>query len=62
MLHSLSRAARLPWQRVINSRGWISLPRGAGFEEQKALLEAEGVAVKEDGRIDLKKHLWVPHI
>jgi methylated-DNA-protein-cysteine methyltransferase-like protein len=62
VLHSLSRAERLPWQRVINSRGSISLPRGAGFEEQKALLEAEGVAVKEDGRIDMNKYLWVPHI
>jgi methylated-DNA-protein-cysteine methyltransferase-like protein len=62
VLHSLSRAERLPWQRVVNSRGSISLPMGAGFEEQKALLEAEGVAVKEDGRIDMKKYLWVPHI
>jgi methylated-DNA-protein-cysteine methyltransferase-like protein len=62
VLHSLSRAERLPWQRVINSRGSISLPRGAGFEEQKSLLESEGVAVREDGRIDMKKHLWVPHI
>jgi methylated-DNA-protein-cysteine methyltransferase-like protein len=62
VLHSLSRAARLPWQRVINSRGSISLPRGAGFEKQKALLESEGVAVREDGRIDMKRHLWVPHI
>lgn len=62
VLHSLSRVERLPWQRVINSRGSISLLRGAGFEEQKALLEAEGVAVKEDGRIDMKKYLWVPRI
>lgn len=62
VLHSLSRAERLPWQRVINSRGSISLQRGAGFEEQKALLEAEGVKVREDGRIDMKRHLWVPHI
>lgn len=62
VLHSLSRAERLPWQRVINSRGSISLARGAGFEEQKALLEAEGVPVKGDGRVDMKKHLWVPRI
>jgi methylated-DNA-protein-cysteine methyltransferase related protein len=62
VLHSLSRAERLPWQRVINSRGSISLPRGAGFEEQKALLEVEGVAVKEDGRIDMNKYLWVPRM
>ena len=60
VLHSLSRAQRLPWQRVINSRGSISLSRGAGFEQQKALLESEGVAVGRNGRIDLNRYLWVP--
>ncbi len=60
VLHSLSRLQRLPWQRVINSRGSISLPRGAGFEHQKALLESEGVAVTRDGRVDMKRYLWVP--
>jgi methylated-DNA-protein-cysteine methyltransferase-like protein len=62
VLHSLSRAKRLPWQRVINSRGSISLPRGAGFERQKALLECEGVAVSGDGRIDMKRYLWIPRL
>jgi methylated-DNA-protein-cysteine methyltransferase-like protein len=62
VLHSLSRAKRLPWQRVINSRGSISLPRGAGFERQKALLESEGVAVSGDGRIDMKRYLWIPRL
>lgn len=62
VLHSLSRAERLPWHRVINSGGSISLPQGAGFEEQKALLESEGVRVRGDGRIDMKKHLWVPRL
>lgn len=62
VLHSLSRAYRLPWQRVINSRGSISLPRGAGFEHQKALLESEGVKVGRNGRIDLNRYLWVPRL
>ena len=62
VLHALSRRERLPWHRVINSAGFISLPRGAGFEEQKALLEAERVRVREDGRIDMKKYLWVPRL
>jgi len=62
VLHTLSRRERLPWHRVINGAGFISLPRGAGFEEQKALLEAEGIRVREDGRIDMKKHLWVPRL
>jgi methylated-DNA-protein-cysteine methyltransferase-like protein len=62
VLHSLSRIKRLPWQRVINSRGSISLPRGAGFEHQKALLESEGVAVGGTGRVDLNRYLWVPRL
>ena len=62
VLHSLSRRERLPWQRVISSRGSISLPRGAGFEQQKTLLESEGVRVKEDGRIDMEKYLWAPRV
>jgi methylated-DNA-protein-cysteine methyltransferase-like protein len=62
VLHSLSRRESLPWHRVINSRGSISLPRGGGFEMQKSLLESEGVKVSKAGRIDLAKHLWVPRL
>jgi methylated-DNA-protein-cysteine methyltransferase-like protein len=62
VLHALSKKERLPWHRVINSRGSISLPRGAGFERQRSLLRAEGVAVSRDGSIDMKRHLWVPRI
>jgi methylated-DNA-protein-cysteine methyltransferase related protein len=60
LLHSSSRKDKLPWHRVINSRGGISLPVGGGFEEQRMLLEAEGIAVDPKGRINLKKHLWNP--
>ena len=62
VLHTLSRVERLPWHRVIGSSGSISLLPGAGFEEQKALLEAEGIAVSEDGRVNLKKYLWKPRL
>ena len=58
LLHSSSRKENLPWHRVINSRGSISLPVGRGFEEQKLLLEREGIRVDEDGRIDLARYLW----
>ncbi len=60
VLHSLSRRERLPWQRVINSRGAISLPRGRGFETQKALLESEGVRVSRAGAVNLSRYLWIP--
>jgi len=61
-VHSLSKKERLPWHRVINSRGSISLPRGAGFERQRALLRREGVDVTGKGSVDMKRHLWVPRI
>ncbi len=48
----------LPWHRVINSRGAVSLPPGDGFELQRALLLDEGVSVDADGRVDLNRHLW----
>jgi methylated-DNA-protein-cysteine methyltransferase related protein len=62
VLHTLSGKERLPWQRVINSRGSISLPRGGGFEKQRALLRSEGVKVTVHGRVDLGKFLWRPRL
>ena len=58
LLHAASERHRLPWHRVIGGKGAISLPRGGGFEEQKARLEAEGIAVDEQGRVDLARCLW----
>lgn len=59
ILHSSSKAHRLPWQRVIGSKGAISFPKGsAHFREQKRLLMKEGVLFLEDGTIDLVKWQW----
>jgi len=60
ILHSSSEAAGLPWHRVIGGQGRISLPRRRGFEEQKARLVAEGIAVGPGGRIALKRYRWEP--
>ncbi|NJL73437.1 MAG: MGMT family protein [Candidatus Competibacteraceae bacterium] len=57
-LHSASNAYRLPWFRVINSRGTISLEPGAGYEEQRARLEAEGVEFDGNGRVDFARFGW----
>lgn len=59
-LHSSSDKENLPWHRVINSQGRISLPIGSGLEIQRALLEAEGVVFKRDDSIDLERFLWSP--
>ena len=48
--------ADVPWQRVINSKGEIS-PR-PGAEEQRQLLEEEGLPFNERGKIDLKVYGW----
>ncbi len=46
----------VPWQRVINAQGKISLRRGA--ERQRELLQAEGVHFDERGRVDLTVYRW----
>lgn len=58
ILHSCSRAENLPWHRVVNREGRISLKPLQGYEEQRMLLEGEGVDFSSDGRIDLDTHLW----
>ena len=60
VLHTSSKKENLPWHRVINSKGKISLPPGSGFELQKALLKKEGIVFKEDDSVDLKSFLWKP--
>ena len=46
----------VPWQRVINSKGEISLRTGA--ERQRQLLEAEGIQFDDRSRVDLKVYQW----
>jgi methylated-DNA-protein-cysteine methyltransferase-like protein len=46
----------VPWQRVINSKGEIS-PR-PGAQEQRRLLEDEGVEFSTRGKVDLGRFGW----
>ena len=58
-LHSLPEGKDVPWQRVINSRGMVSLGTDRhGATVQRALLEAEGVFFDERGRVDLDVYGW----
>ena len=59
-LHASSGKEKLSWHRVVNSKGYISLPVGAGYELQKALLKKEGVQFDESDRIDLGRFQWNP--
>jgi methylated-DNA-protein-cysteine methyltransferase-like protein len=49
---------KLPWHRVLNAQGRISLPpRSTASREQRRRLEAEGV-VFLGGRVDLRRFGW----
>ncbi len=60
ILHSCSSKEDLPWHRVINKSGRISLKIFKGYEEQKMLLENEGIEFDSKGNIDLECFLWAP--
>ncbi|MED4202942.1 MGMT family protein [Neobacillus mesonae] len=60
ILHSMSRAYKLPWHRVVNAKGAIAIQDDESYNEQWMSLEAEGVQVGLHGVIDLKKYLWEP--
>ena len=56
---ALPAGSGVPWQRVVNHKGEISLRRvGGGELRQRQALEAEGVGFGLKGRIDLKKYGW----
>ena len=60
ILHSSSRKDNLPWHRVVNSKGQISLKPLSGYETQKQLLQKEGVLFGPDDTIDFDIYLWQP--
>jgi methylated-DNA-protein-cysteine methyltransferase-like protein len=60
-LHALPDDTDLPWQRVINSKGEVSLRAEPGRDGyQRHLLAEEGVELDERGRVDLARYLWDP--
>jgi len=59
-LRQLPAGSRIPWHRVINAQGRLSLPAGsAGEYTQREQLEAEGV-VFIGGKIPLRSYRWSP--
>jgi methylated-DNA-protein-cysteine methyltransferase related protein len=52
----------LPWWRVINNKGVISI-KGKEYDArstQKKLLEAEGIAVSKDFQVDMEQYRFIP--
>ena len=60
ILHSSSKKDGLPWHRVVNRHGKISLRPGNGYERQLHKLDAEGIVFDENEMIDFDLFLWVP--
>lgn len=62
ILHSMSESHDLPWHRVVNAEGRISLLDPDGTYTQRMLLGLDGVDVTPDGRIDLDRYRHLPSV
>ena len=58
-LKNLPKNSKLPWHRVINASGKISLPMDGNGKVQKQRLEKEGVVFLQ-GKVNLRHYLWQP--
>ncbi len=57
-LHRTPDELKIPWHRIVNARGKISLPYENGkYDLQRQLLEREGI-VFENHTIDLNRFRW----
>ncbi|MGI5838896.1 MAG: MGMT family protein [bacterium] len=60
-MHSIPRNLDLPAHRVVNRTGTLAPGDIFGSSEiQRLLLASEGVTFLADGRINLRRHLWIP--
>lgn len=60
ILHSMSKKYKLPWHRVINAKGMISLTEDESSSLQKLYLLDEGIIFNEKGVVDLKQFQFDP--
>jgi len=60
-LAALEDGSRMPWHRVLNAQGGISLRKTPGWDDvQRQLLRREGVAFDRSGRTSLRRYQWQP--
>ena len=61
-LNALRQGSTVPWQRVVNAKGTISLRRGGSGHDalQRLMLKREGVRFDRKGVIDLAAFRWRP--
>jgi methylated-DNA-protein-cysteine methyltransferase-like protein len=58
-MHALPANSQVPWHRVVNAKGEISIrsdPYAA--DVQKKLLEAEGIIFEKNTKINLHRYGW----
>ncbi|WP_312268741.1 MGMT family protein [Pseudescherichia sp.] len=58
VLRRLPEGSTLPWHRVVNRQGQISLT-GPDLQRQRQALLADGVQVSGSGIIDLARYRWI---
>ncbi|MFD2749903.1 MGMT family protein [Virgibacillus siamensis] len=56
ILHSMSKKHQLPWHRVINAEGKITIRDEEMAQVQKMSLEAEGVVFLSNFQFDVNKY------
>lgn len=59
---AIGESSAVPWHRIINAQGRVSM-RGSGVGStiiQQQLLEREGVAFDDGGRVSLARFRWKP--
>lgn len=60
-MHALPEHTTVPWHRVINAKGEVSLRGIQGTDvRQRFLLEEEGVEFDWRGRVSLQRFGWKP--
>ncbi len=61
ILNGMEEKTPVPWWRVVNNKGRISI-KGSRYDavDQKVLLEKEGVVISEDLTFDIENYRFVP--
>lgn len=57
VLKRLPAGSQLPWYRVINRKGEISLV-GEDFDRQRSALLSENIEVSQEGKVCLQRYRW----
>ena len=61
ILHAMSKKHKLPWHRVINSKGEISIKDDESYTLQTLILQSEGVDISKGHYINLEKYQFHPN-